>query len=427
MLIKAFKDLFRKDKDADAVTGSRLPNSSRFALDINSFIPELYLDAFGRLKVSTPVTLFDSKQIFDDQSLFFDDQQTSGSGTSSTYNTNEASVSISVSANTAGKRVRQTFQRFNYKPGKALNMVFTANLSTPQSGITANVGYFDDDNGIYFSSENGKIYIVRRSKTSGIVQNEKVLSSDWNGDPCDGTGPSGLNIDPTKCQIMFIDIEWLGVGRVRCGFFYKGSPVIAHTFYHANEIKKVYMSTPNLPIRYEIENDGTGPASTLLHICSSVNSEGTTEKTGVLRHADSGSIGSLSSGTKYAVIGIRLKSGFIGLNTLIENISMLATSTNDIAHWELIFNPTVAGTFTYSDVSESGVQIATGANTNTVTGGYELDGGYFTNALPTTAVVPNALSLGSAIDGTVDEIVLCCVPITNNITVQGSLTWRELS
>ena len=38
-------------------------------------------DAFGRLRVSEPTTLFDSKQIFDAQPLLWDDQETSGSGT----------------------------------------------------------------------------------------------------------------------------------------------------------------------------------------------------------------------------------------------------------------------------------------------------------------------------------------------------------
>jgi hypothetical protein len=111
----------------------------------------------------------------------------------------------------------------------------------------------------------------------------------------------------------------------------------------------------------------------------------------------------------------------------LETLSLICSSTNDQAHWELLINPTVAGTFTYSDVTNSTVQIATGSSSNTASAGTEIDGGYFSTSLPVTSTIPNALKLGAAIDGTVDEIILACTPLTNNITVDASLTWRELS
>jgi len=115
-----------------------------------------------------------------------------------------------------------------------------------------------------------------------------------------------------------------------------------------------------------------------------------------------------------------------GIVNLI-NVSLLSSSTNDKAHWELRFNPTVAGTFTYSDQTNSVIQAATGSSSNTVAGGTDIDGGYFSTNQAAITSVPNALRLGSAIDGTLDTIVLCVTPITNNITVEASITWRELS
>ena len=43
--------------------------------------PSAALDAFARLRVSNPTTLFDSKQLESNQPLFWDDAQTAGSGT----------------------------------------------------------------------------------------------------------------------------------------------------------------------------------------------------------------------------------------------------------------------------------------------------------------------------------------------------------
>ena len=383
------------------------------------------IDAFGRWRVSEPHTIFDSKQVFDNLPLLYDDQEVSGSGTSSTHNPNRAASEMTVSANTAGKRVRQTFMRFNYQPGKSMLIFCTGTLGAGGTGITAGMGYFDDENGLFAQSKDGVAQFVKRTNYSGTPTDTEVDQADWNLDTFDGNGPSGISLDPTKSQILIIDFEWLGVGRVRMGWVGDGIVYYCHEFLHANNQAGVYMSTPNLPIRYEIENDGTGGEATLQHICASVQSEGGLQNNGYLRHADTGAVSTLSSGTAYAIMGGRLKSTHLGATVLVENISLIG-SANDQCHWELRIGSTVAGTFTYSDAANSAVQIATGSNSNTVTGGIEIDGGYFSTTQGVTFTVPNALHLGAEIDGTPQEWQLVVIPITNNMTVRASVTWREL-
>lgn len=383
------------------------------------------IDAFGRWRVSEPETIFDSKQIFDSLPLIYDDQEVSGSGTSSTHNPNKAATIMAVTANTAGKRVRQSYMRMNYQPGKSQLILCTGTLGSGGTGITAAMGYFDDNNGLFAMSKDGVAYLVKRSSYTGSVVDTEIAQANWNIDPFDGTGPSGVTLDPTKSQILWIDFEWLGVGRVRMGWVVDGKVYYAHEFLHSNRQAGVYMSTPNLPIRYEIANDGTGAAAELEHICASVMSEGGAQNNGYLRHADSGAITGLSANTAYALMGGRLKSTHLGATVLVENISVIG-SANDQAHWELRIGSTVAGTFTYADVTNSAVQVATGASSNTVTGGIEIDGGYFSTTQAVTFTVPNALYLGAAIDGTPQEWQLVCIPITNNMTVRASVTWREL-
>jgi len=401
-----------------------------------SYIKNVFLDtdyaggdAFGRLRVSNPITLFDSKQIFDNQPLFWNDVETSGGGTGSSHSANTASSTLSVGATTAGTRVRQTYQSWNYQPGKSqlIFMTFVLDKTGGGTGITRRIGQFNTNNGLFLEDSAGTYRFVRRTYTSGSPADNAVAQSSWNIDKLDGTGASGITIDFSKTQILVIDYEWLGVGRARMGFVIDGKIYYAHEFLNANSLDVVYMSTPNLPLRVEITNSGAGAASSLEHICASVISEGGQQQNGILRHVDSGSISSLSSGTTYAMIGIRLKSGYIGADVLLENLSAIASTKDDQAHWEIKLNPTVAGTFTYSDQTNSAVQIATGAVTNTVTGGTDIDGGYFSTTVSVNSTVPNARRLGASIAGTVDEFVLCVKPITNNITVQGSLTWRELS
>ena len=237
-------------------------------------------DAFGRQRVSNPEMIFNSKQIFDNQPLYWDDVQESGSGTSSSHSTNTASSTLSVSLNTAGKRTRQTFMRFNYQPSKSQLIFITGILkaSGGGTGIITRMGYFDDNNGLFLECNAGTINLVRRTYTGGSASDNTIPQSSWNLDKMDGTGASKINLDFTKTQIFMMDFEWLGVGRVRFGFNVEGVTYYVHELSAANSLTTVYMSTPNLPLRYQIINDGTGAASSINCICSAVISEGGREE-----------------------------------------------------------------------------------------------------------------------------------------------------
>jgi len=392
------------------------------------------IDAFGRWRVSNPVTVFDSKQIFDNQPLFWDDSEVSGGTTSSTYTANKSMTQMGVAASTAGKRVRQTFMRFNYRPGKSQLVMMTGLMSATPSGIEMNIGPHDDDNGIFFQVLDGTLNAVIRSKTSGSAVDTKVAQSAWNGDRLNGTGASGITLDMTKVQIMWFDYEWLGVGRVRTGFVINGMFILCHEFNHANSDTSVYMTTPNLPLRYSIENDGSGVATTLDHICSTVISEGGSEPLGMLHYASTSgaSFTAATIGIIYAVVGIRLKAAQLGATIDVTDISIAEEAGSKDFEWILYLNPTVAGTFAYTDLdTDISVQVARGAATNTVTNGHEITGGFASSASKggtSGEDIRTALRIGADIAGTADTMVLCVRPTgTANLTVEGSMTFRQSS
>lgn len=396
---------------------------------------EALLDAFGRQRISQPETIFDSKQLYDNQPLFWDDQEVSGGSTTSSHSVNTASTTIGVADGVAGKRVRQTFMRFNYQPGKSQLILCTGVLdkSGGGTGITQSFGYFDDQNGIFVRNNEGTVQIVKRSYTSGSAVDTAVDQSDWNIDRLDGSfnnaddhkhNPSKLTLDVTKAQIFFVDIEWLGVGTVRCGFVIDGVIHYVHAFHHSNRISSVYMSTPNLPLRYEIENDGNGGAATLEHICGSVISEGGAQKNGILRHKDSGTL-SVSSGAEVVMMAARLKSTHLGLSINIENISFLVKGNAKDGHWELRLGGTPSAALTFNGLTNTGVDVAIGNGSITHSGGTELDGGFVSSVQAAQFNTPNAARPGSAIDGTAQVLYLVFVP-DGNTDVEASVTWREL-
>ena len=395
-------------------------------------------DAFGRARMSQPETLFGAKQLQDKLPLLYDDQQVSGSGTTTSHSTATASTTIGVGATTAGKRVRQSFRRFDYQAGKSQLTLLTGRLLASGGGtdITSGIGLFDDNDGLFWLYDGGTIKVVVRSSTSGSPVDTEVAQSAFNNDTLDGNGPSGVTIDFTKEQIFWIDYEWLGVGTVRYGVVHQGAYILAHSQHHNNSGTSVYMSTPNLPVRYFIENAGTGAASTMEHICATVISEGGQQPDGLPFSVGLGAtqVDANSSGTLYAVIGLRLKSTHLDRAITIKSINLISATATDF-EWSLWWKPTVANTFTYASVDlNSGVERALGNGTspanNTVSNGVRIDGGYVKSSASTGSVAADvniALRLGAAIDGTVDTLVLCVRPLGVNADIYGSISWREAS
>lgn len=317
-----------------------------------------HLDAFGRIRISGSYTIFDSKQVADTMPLVWSEATKSGAAAASTYSANRASTKIAVSNTTAGRRVRQTIRRFNYQPGKSHLWFMTCIIGTTPAGITKNVGLFDDNNGTFFKFSNSGVDFVIRSSVSGAPVDSVTLRASWT-DKMDGTGESGINLDFTKSQILFCDFEWLGVGCVRFGFVVDGVPYYAGQVNNANSVASVYMSTPNLPCRYEIINDGSGPASDLECICATVISEGGQEETGFPGsiNKDGTPLFVASSAVLYPLIAMRLRSGYFGSSVKPSTFSINADGTT-IYSWYLILNPTVTGTaFSFSALTNYSIEV----------------------------------------------------------------------
>lgn len=301
-------------------------------------------DAFGRIRVSQPYTLFDSQSRYAADNQF--DTSTSGTG-STTYNANQSSVSMAVTGGGVGSVVRQTYRSFPYQPGKGLLVLATFVMDNGTSAnLNQKVGYFNTQNGLFFQRTAGINSFVMRSNTSGTPSDARaVAQSSWNGDKLDGTGASGYTLDLTHPQILWMDFEWLGVGSVRCGFIIDGQYVVCHTFNTANEYgNTVYMTTAILPVRYEITTTTAAVAATLAQICSSVMSEGGFEQTSIDHVARRTTIFNniTTAATFFPIVSIRLASGRTGAVVLPNRVQFLPTTSQNY-EVVLLKNPTLTG------------------------------------------------------------------------------------
>jgi hypothetical protein len=188
----------------------------------------------------------------------------------------QSSANLTVTNTVNSYAARESKYVFKYQPGKSQLSLMTFVMAPQSSGnLRQRVGYFGSDNG-YFLELSDQLYLIQRSNVTGSLVYSNIAQTSWNGDTLQGTGASGLTLDITKAQILFFDMEWLGVGSVRCGFVLNGQFVVAHTFLHANIVSTAYITTACLPVRYEIQAlTVSSPAtSNLTQICCTVASEG---------------------------------------------------------------------------------------------------------------------------------------------------------
>jgi hypothetical protein len=308
-------------------------------------------DAFSRVRVSEPYTMFEAKFDYPDHTTGYSNKKfttTIIGGGVLNYLANESSYELQTNTLLGTKVTRESVYYMQYQ----LLQIMTGVLSGAKSGVVSRIGYFDDDNGVYFKQSENGLAVVLRSKVTGNVVELEILQSNWNRDKFDGTGNSGVTLDPTKTLIFIIDLQWLGVGRVRFGFNINGSIIWAHEIYNDNRYTTVYMTTACLPIRYEIENiaNTTSPTS-MKQICCSVLSEGGYARTGVVHVIDSGInsrtvIKSQNSWTPILIIrpSLYFQSKLNhGYSKLVNFSSLIGSSGSAEIQYVILKNPTIVG------------------------------------------------------------------------------------
>jgi hypothetical protein len=376
-------------------------------------------DAFGRLRVSEPYTLFDSRARYYDHSDFSNVNATGGTVV---YDANSSTYQLNVTASSGSSVVRETKRVFPYQPGKSLLVLTTFCMNTPKTNLRQRVGYFTTNNGIYFENDGAYNYLVIRSYSSGALVEDRVRQDAWDN------SFAGLSVDRT--QIFWTDIEWLGVGSVRCGFVVNGAYVLCHTFHHANVAGNTttYMTTATLPVRYEITNTaGTTGASMMRQICSTVISEGgynaftysesAGRGTSVLRLAN--------AGTYYPLVSIRLASTRLDAIVLPRQVDVLSPTVN-YYRWRLVLNPTLTGA-NWAGTSTSGTVEYDTAATG-VSGGTELQTGYVSSReLSELGADAFAFQLGRTLAGVSDIVTLTMAATSNNADVLAQIGWQEIT
>lgn len=388
-------------------------------------------DAFGRLRVSNPFTLFDSQHRYQINDKW--NYVTSG-GAATVYDTNGSLVNLNTNLSSGSQIVGETKRVMPYQPGKSLLIYSTFTMTNVQANQRQRVGYFGAQNGIYFEMDGTTANFVLRSYISGSISETRKAKGTWNVDNLDGTGPSGINLSNfSNSLILFIDIEWLGVGDVRVGFVLNGTYVHCHTFKHTptggSPISGTYMTTACLPLRYELTNTGTVTASgNLKQICNSVISEGGYEGFSRRYNVDLGTTEKnlADANTLYPIMSLRLASGRLDSIIIPSDLNAIVTSNQDILY-RIILNPTLSGTSWQTHYAGnvqydlSSTSLASGTGTNII-GGYVNKAG----SLSINNASDFNFQLGRTINGVSDVFTVAFAPTSANTKILADLSWFEI-
>lgn len=398
------------------------------------------IDAFGRARSSSPFTLYDSVHLYKDNGK---EATANSSGGTYTFNANTSSMDLNLTTASGAYVYRESKKVFAYQPGKSLQIMKSFTMNAAKTNLRQRVGYFDKSNGFYLERSGltaSGVCFVKRSKVTGTVVDTPVDQQAWNIDKLDGTGPSLKTLNLDNPQILFFDIEWLGVGSVRAGFIIDSEFIHCHTFHHANlsgSAKGAYMQTATLPIRSEIENtDTTASSSTYKQICATVISEGGYSVTGKSRvigqdPTAADQIALTTAGTYYPVVSIRLNADYQNAMAILKQVDLIPINSANY-RYKLINDATINGGVWANVSSDSVVQYNTNTSA-TVSGGDTLTSGYVTSTV----------QAGGSIDVKTDNIFLyqlerdsfanTTMTLTLAVTsgtatcnVVGSMVWEEV-
>lgn len=388
------------------------------------FIENQQLDAFGRLRVSEQTTLFDSP-LKQHEEIYLWNSILSG-GATGTYSLTQNLYLMNVST-TGDKVIRQTKQYFQLQNGKSHMGFMGLVFDDTGTNLVQKAGVFDDDNGFYVKKSSSGISFVIRTKATGTVLETEIPQSSWNGDQMNGSGKSGINIDFSKMQIIAFDMSYTGGGFIRFGFLVDGVIHYAHTHSSHNVFSTNSLTTPSLPVRYEIES--TGSSGQMKQQSSCILVEGVYNQRGVVRSVDTGlSAISASKGSLKPAISIRLKSGYRSSIIIPKSINILQTSNNTTLYYALYMFTTLTGASWQNAANCPNCISEYDTSATSFTGGIKIASGYLPSkaAYSLTQDIESILNLAGNYDGTTDILTLVISGVERTVPYLASLQFNEL-
>lgn len=149
--------------------------------------------------------------------------------------------------------------RLSYRPGQGAIVVFSAIFNSGVANNFQTIGIGNSQDGFFFGY-NGTAFGLLHRRASVDTW---TAQASWNGDPVNGTGPSGITLNPQTGNIYKIQFQWLGYGVIK--FFVQnptdGSWILVHTIQYPNANTIPTLRNPSLQLYASVYNAAAGTAT----------------------------------------------------------------------------------------------------------------------------------------------------------------------
>lgn len=411
-------------------------------------------DAFGRLRTAENFTTFNYYPTPLTSSSNLDEDVWVTSGNSQTYNSDNY-INMPVLNSASNYSLRQTKVPMVYQAGKSRLIYMTGVAMTSLVTAVSRIGLFNVDSssppvvtaGMCFKTDGTSLYFEETT----TVATTSVVQSSWNIDTFDGTGPSGQTLtitNATQTMLLVFDQEWLGVGRIRCGFIINGVTCYAHQFLH-NGLTVQYTNTPRLRLSYYIQ--GANVTTAMRQMCCTCCSESGYYSIG--KHNSIGSGGtfvSTNQNSKTILFALRVNPTYTNGTFIPHNIVIQSNGGSSNTFYyeaQLVSSNGSVGTITgtqpsFTSLKDSVVQFYIGTGTslyvgtaggssttppsyNSATDGYILISGYTTARSADSVVVSVEQSLLTRLTFTQYDTLLIVGYGTANTTAGACVDFTE--
>lgn len=280
-----------------------------------------------------------------------------------------AEYALATTALANDRALLETAERGRYLPGYAAQAGIGARIATDMTGQqVARWGLFIASDGAFFGQDATGLFVATRKGST----DSKVYQTAWNLDKLDGTGKSGYTLDIAEGHIFHINFSWYGYGTIEFAVMVPDPSTGEQREVPVHRLKPsqtTSLTTPNLPIAAEVDNNATASVATLYVAGRQYSVEGRYRpqyRVSSARRLAQGSIGT----TFAAALSVRTKSAFYDRAIKVEGLDIITTSANLL--YELRLATTLGGSPSYGTpddhtAAETAIEFDVGGTT--VSGG----------------------------------------------------------
>lgn len=132
------------------------------------------------------------------------------------------STTLSAMVSNSNNSFKTAYEISNYFAASAGQIGWAIDSINTTNNLSATVVFVANDAGaksgtmVFNPGSTGATGIFERTLSGSATTEIFYPQSSWNGEPLDGTGPTGVTLDPTKGNVYQLGIQFLGYGPITC-------------------------------------------------------------------------------------------------------------------------------------------------------------------------------------------------------------------